>query len=112
VSIDDNGKISAYAEGINDSLEERTFENFYNNQGKMRNYYWIWRNKFALIRKGIEVTFHPNGHPATYHTIVRDRLYGKQIEWNDKGEVLSNVDLDIPKTWTDIPKMINSPSQK
>ncbi|MDR1924357.1 MAG: hypothetical protein LBQ66_08280, partial [Planctomycetaceae bacterium] len=33
VSIDDNGKISAYAEGINDSLEERTFENFYNNQG-------------------------------------------------------------------------------
>lgn len=106
LSIDDNGKILAYAEGINDSSEARSLENFYNNQCKTRNYYWLRRNTFVTLKKGIEVTFHPNGYPSTYRTIVRDRLYGKQIEWNDKGEVILDVDLDIPKEWKDAHKKV------
>jgi hypothetical protein len=60
-----------------------------------------------LVREGrasgIEVTFHPTGYPEHYRTIVKERLFGRQIEWNDKGEVISDVDLDIPKPWADAP---------
>jgi hypothetical protein len=59
---------------------------------------------FSTISRGVEVTFHPNGYPAHYRTIIRNRLFGRQIEWNDKGEVVSDVDLDIPKTWADASK--------
>jgi hypothetical protein len=51
-----------------------------------------------------EIYFHPSGYPSSYHTIVKGRLFGRQIEWNDKGEVISDVDLDIPKPWADVPK--------
>jgi hypothetical protein len=58
----------------------------------------------TLANNGIEVKFHSTGYPATYKTIVKNRLYGRQIEWNDKGELISDVDLDIPKEWKDAPK--------
>jgi hypothetical protein len=58
----------------------------------------------SLDGKGIEVKFHSTCYPATYKTIVKNRLFGRQIEWNDKGEVISDVDLDIPKPWADTPK--------
>ncbi len=52
------------------------------------------RNRRA---SGLEITFHPTGYPATYKTIVKERLFGRQMEWNDKGEMISDTDLDIPK---------------
>ncbi|MDR3267251.1 MAG: hypothetical protein LBT24_06760 [Tannerella sp.] len=63
----------------------------------------------SLNGTGIEVKFHPTGYPASYKTIVRNRLFGRQIEWNDKGEVISDVDLDIPKPWADAPKKATAP---
>ncbi|MDR0610642.1 MAG: hypothetical protein LBG58_11065, partial [Planctomycetaceae bacterium] len=62
------------------------------------------KRKVPLIGNGTEVKFHPTGYPASYKTIVRNRLFGRQIEWNDKGEVISDIDLDIPKPWLDAPK--------
>ncbi|MDR2704190.1 MAG: hypothetical protein LBC02_00270, partial [Planctomycetaceae bacterium] len=50
----------------------------------------------VLDEKGIEIIFHPNGYPASYSTIVKKRLFGRQIEWNDKGEIISDINLDIP----------------
>jgi len=44
-----------------------------------------------------EVVFHPNGRPASYRSVVRDQLLGRQIEWNDQGEVISDVDLNFCK---------------
>jgi hypothetical protein len=61
---------------------------------------------------GTEVKFHPTGYPASYKTIVKNRLFGRQIEWNDKGEVISDVDLDIPKPWADAPKKDDDSGQK
>ncbi|MDR0604739.1 MAG: hypothetical protein LBG80_10590 [Bacteroidales bacterium] len=61
---------------------------------------------------GLEITFHSNGYPSNYRTIVKERLYGRQIEWNDKGEVISDVDLDIPKPWLDAPKNVENPQSK
>jgi hypothetical protein len=46
---------------------------------------------------GIEITFHPTGYPASYKTIVKGNLFGRQAEWNDKGEVIFDEDYDIPK---------------
>ncbi|MDR1477848.1 MAG: hypothetical protein LBJ00_02790 [Planctomycetaceae bacterium] len=60
---------------------------------------------------GVEVMFHSTGYPATYKTIVKNRLFGRQIEWNDKGEVVSDIELDIPKEWKDAPKKIESESK-
>jgi hypothetical protein len=67
-----------------------------------------------LIKNGesIQVTFHRNGYPATYHSIIRNRLFGRQIEWNDKGEVVSDVDLDIPQEWKDAPQKIDPNKSK
>ncbi|MDR3234920.1 MAG: hypothetical protein LBT46_14880 [Planctomycetaceae bacterium] len=58
---------------------------------------------------GTEITFHTTGYPARYRTIVKGNLFGRQIEWNDKGEVISDVDLDIPKPWADAPKKPAAP---
>ena len=60
--------------------------------------------RYAINGDGIEIKFHSTGYPASYKTIVRNRLFGRQIEWNDKGEVVSDVDLDIPQPWPDAPK--------
>jgi hypothetical protein len=35
---------------------------------------------------------------------VNNRLYGRQIEWNNKGELIYDIDLDIPKEWKNAPK--------
>jgi hypothetical protein len=60
---------------------------------------------------GIEIIFHKNGYPATYRSIVKKRLFGRQIEWNDKGEVMSDIDLDIPKELEEAPKENESKSK-
>jgi hypothetical protein len=52
----------------------------------------------------IEIKYHVTGYPASYKSIAKNRLYGRQIEWNDKGELISDVDLNIPKEWKDAPK--------
>jgi hypothetical protein len=113
LSIDENGKITAYSEGSFTNLEERKFEKFYKNQEKSRQYYWYMHNCFYVLRKGVEIKFHPNGYPSTYNTIVNNRLYGRQIEWNDKGEIISDVDLDIPKELgKDTPKKLDNSIKK
>lgn len=57
-----------------------------------------------LESNGVQIKFHTNGTPSTYKTIVRNRLFGRQIEWDEKGNVISDVDLDIPKPWPGAPK--------
>ncbi|MDR2439967.1 MAG: hypothetical protein LBE12_11430 [Planctomycetaceae bacterium] len=52
---------------------------------------------------GIEITFHPTGCPASYKTIVKGNLFGRQAEWNDQGEVIFDEDYDIPKLQKDTP---------
>jgi hypothetical protein len=111
LSIDEGGNILAYAEGNVKYGESREPENLYQNKDKSRQYYWNAGNSFYVLNKGIEVIFHPNGYPASYRTVVNNRLFGRQIEWDDKGEVLSDVDLDIPKEWKDVPKK-NEPKSK
>jgi hypothetical protein len=66
----------------------------------------------AIDGSGIDVRFHTTGYPASYQTIANNRLFGRQIEWNDKGEVLFDVDLDIPKPWADAPKKEEDGGQK
>jgi antitoxin component YwqK of YwqJK toxin-antitoxin module len=61
-------------------------------------------NRNPFYHEGIELIYHGKGVPASYKTIVRNRLFGRQIEWNEKGEVISDVDLDIPQPWPDAPK--------
>jgi hypothetical protein len=61
-------------------------------------------DNLSIDGKGIEIKFHPNGFPASYKSIVQNRLYGRQIEWDDKGEIVSDVELDIPQKWKDAPK--------
>jgi hypothetical protein len=64
------------------------------------------------IYSGTKITFHKNNCPALYRTIVKNRLFGRQIEWNDKGEVISDLDIDIPKPWADAPKNVENSQQK
>jgi hypothetical protein len=73
---------------------------------------FISSNKISIDGNGIEVLFHSTGYPASYKTIVKNRLFGRQIEWNDKGEVISDIDLDIPKPWLDAPKKVENPQSK
>jgi hypothetical protein len=62
------------------------------------------KQKYTINGDGIEVKFHPSGYPARYTTIVKNRLFGRQIEWDENGNVISDVDLDIPMPWADAPK--------
>ncbi|MDR1925384.1 MAG: hypothetical protein LBQ66_13520 [Planctomycetaceae bacterium] len=66
-------------------------------------------NKYEIDGTGISIKFYPNGYPASYKSIVKNRLFGRQIEWNDKGEVVSDVDLDIPTIWANELKKIDLP---
>ena len=71
-------------------------------------------NKTAKLSdngSGFEITFHASGYPATYKSIVKKRLFGRQIEWNDKGEMITDIDQDIPKELKDVPKKIESNSK-
>jgi len=61
-------------------------------------------NKYIEDNAWHEIIFHTNGYPASYRSVVRNRLFGRQLEWNEKGELLSDVDLDIPQPWPDAPK--------
>jgi hypothetical protein len=66
--------------------------------------------QYKISGSGTEVKFHKNGYPAGYKTIANNRLFGRQIEWNDQGEVISDVDLDIPKPWVDASNpLLNQP---
>jgi hypothetical protein len=58
------------------------------------------RNRKA---SGVEITFHSTGYPASYKTIVKGNLFGRQAEWNDQGEVIFDEDYDIPKPQKDTP---------
>jgi hypothetical protein len=104
MSINKEGKILAYAEGEFGNIETRKIEDFYKKREDFQHYYWYSLSSFVALTKGVEVKFHSNGYPASYRTVVKNRLYGLQIEWNDKGELISEVDLDIPKEWKDTPK--------
>jgi hypothetical protein len=106
LSLDNKGRIIAYAEGVIDGVKnEKQLDKFYEERDGDRPSFQCGFFR-TLLGKGIEIEFHPNGYPSTYRTIVRDRLYGKQLEWNDKGEVILDVDLDIPKEWKDAPKKV------
>jgi hypothetical protein len=54
-------------------------------------------NRCRINGDGVEIYFHPTGHPKSYRTIIVNRLFGRQIEWDEKGKILSNVELDFPK---------------
>ncbi|MDR0338442.1 MAG: hypothetical protein LBI18_15315 [Planctomycetaceae bacterium] len=57
-------------------------------------------SRSVLDGDGIEIKFHSTGYPASYKTIVKNSLLGHQIEWNENGEVISNVNFDTPKPWS------------
>jgi hypothetical protein len=61
---------------------------------------------------GVEIHFHPTGFPKIYRTIIKNRLFGRQIEWDENGKVISNVDLDFPKEWKDAPKKSDNSIKK
>ena len=45
---------------------------------------------------GLEIIFHATGYPASYKTIVKGELIGRQIEWDENGNVLSDDDIPPP----------------
>jgi hypothetical protein len=98
------GRILAYSEGIMHKLSDiRDIDDSIDDYFTTTE--WIVFDQCLVIEKGVEIFFHGNGFPSKYCTHVkRNRLFGRQIEWNDKGEVISDVDLDIPKPWADAPK--------
>jgi hypothetical protein len=94
------GNVLAYAEGVMHMLSiDDSIDNYFTTTE------WMVFDQCLVLEKGVEVLFHSNGFPSKYRTHVKyNRLYGHQIEWNNKGEVVSDVDLDIPKEWKDAPK--------
>jgi hypothetical protein len=102
ISFDNNEKVIVYAEGQMQDVDE-------NFKDINRISFLSVDNQRYVLNKGIEVKFHPTGYPSSYKTIVRNRLFGRQMEWNDKGEVISDVDLDIPRPWADAPKKPAAP---
>jgi hypothetical protein len=117
-----DGKLESYYEGF---LDHQMYMS--NKNGKMllsfssdeqsaieqeSKEYSYFVEKFTPNGNGIMVKFHATGYPSSYKTIVKNRLFGRQIEWNDKGEVISDIDLDIPKPWLDAPKNVENPQSK
>jgi hypothetical protein len=90
-----NNKLRIYAEGNLPIAFTKYYDATAKDNTKIDN--------LSIDGNGIEIKFHSNGYPESYHKIVRNRLYGRQFEWNNKGEVVSDVDLDIPKEWKDSP---------
>jgi hypothetical protein len=106
------GSVLAYVEGVMHKLSD-----LYDINDSIDNYFtateWIVFDQCLVIEKGVEIFFHSNGFPSKYRTHVKhDRLLGRQIEWNDKGEVISDIDLDIPKPWIDAPKNVENSQSK
>jgi hypothetical protein len=60
--------------------------------------------RYTIDGDGVEIRFHPTGFPKTYRTIVRNRLFGRQIEWDENGKIISNVDIDFPQKWENAPQ--------
>jgi hypothetical protein len=61
---------------------------------------------------GVEIYFHPTGFPKIYRTIIKNRLFGRQIEWDENGKVISNIDLDFPQEWKDAPQKSDNSIKK
>jgi hypothetical protein len=64
------------------------------------------KTKYTIDGDGVEIHFHPTGFPKSYRTIVRNRLFGRQIEWDENGKIISNVDLEFPQQWKEAPEKI------
>ncbi|MDR2172456.1 MAG: hypothetical protein LBP59_20125 [Planctomycetaceae bacterium] len=99
--FDKNGNLAIYINGQIDINKHYSVENSGDDKNERNNF-----ENYRINGNGLEIIFHPTGFPKSYTKIVRNRLYGRQIEWNDKGDVISDVDLDIPKEWKDAPKKI------
>jgi hypothetical protein len=59
--------------------------------------------RYSIDGNGVEIHFHSTGFPKSYRTIIKNRLFGRQIEWDEIGKVISNVDLDFPQKWNEAP---------
>jgi hypothetical protein len=106
------GHILAYAEGM-----MRSVPNLQDIDDSVGDIFtvteWVVFDMRLVIENGVEISFHENGVPSKYRTHVKhDRLFGRQIEWDEKGKVTSDVDLDIPMPWADAPDPIPEPSGK
>jgi hypothetical protein len=97
--FDKDGNLLMYINGQINLEKHYDVENS-NEQKNIRN----TPENYRIDGNGIEMIFHSTGFPKSYTKIAKNRLFGRQIEWNDKGEVVSDVDLDIPKEWKDAPK--------
>jgi hypothetical protein len=106
-----NGYVLKMADGYVSDYYEGDID--FNDDTKMKDNEMFFVRKISPLNgKGIHVKFHTTGYPASYKTIVKNRLFGRQIEWNDKGEVISDLDIDIPKPWADAPKNVENSQQK
>ncbi|MDR1478275.1 MAG: hypothetical protein LBJ00_04970 [Planctomycetaceae bacterium] len=81
---------------------------------------WDWsklyRNyrRFVIDGTGTEVKIHPNGFLSSYRKFVKNRLFGRQITWNDKGEVITDENIEVPKNRLDKPtvrQLISAPPE-
>jgi hypothetical protein len=98
--FDEYARLQKYVEGeIEYNLNQRGYEVAKSAKLFLRDIVFEKNRKAS----GIEITFHPTGYPASYKTIVKGNLFGRQAEWNDKGEVIFDEDYDIPKLRKDIP---------
>jgi hypothetical protein len=63
----------------------------------------LYRNhrRFVIEGTGTEVKIHPNGFLASYRKFVKNRLFGRQVTWNDKGEVISDENIEVPRNRLD-----------
>lgn len=95
LSLNREGNPTRYVEG--DLLETDPTEVDSQNPAKHR-------RQMTVNGTGRILTFYSSGYPATYTNIVKNRLFGRQIEWNVSGDVISDVDQDIPIAWKDAPK--------
>ncbi|MDR1478091.1 MAG: hypothetical protein LBJ00_04030 [Planctomycetaceae bacterium] len=97
--FDKKGNLTTYINGQINMNKHYEVENS-NEQKNVRNV----PENYRIDGSGIEMTFHSTGFPKSFTKIAKNRLFGRQIEWNDKGEVLSDIDLDIPEPWAGAPK--------
>ena len=88
---DENNRLRGYMRGIISPIDE---------QGQTQDFPSYHGNgvypKYKINGDGIEVKFHPMGHPASYKTFVKNELLGRQAEWDEKGNVISYIDTSSP----------------
>ena len=57
--------------------------------------------------------FHPTGYPASYKTFVKGELLGRQVEWDEEGNVLSDIDTSPQvEPVAEFPQPIPAPKKK